>query len=387
MNYRRSATCLCLVVALGCWAAETSAQQVHLLMAGDTDDPKIGRSVQHDLGSVAVAFYILLREGQLDNARLEGDRVSAENILQAIDRFRVGPDDALVFYWSGHGAFDRDGHFLHLPKGGNLYRSTLLGAMKKKKPRLVVLLTDCCNEYADTTSGKPMVAPSSPDPKRKTSPLFEELFLKPRGVVDVNAAAQGEVALGVKEGGLFTLSLVCMAPEGKPGEHEGFALDKAFGAFWRNSQRRVSWQTVLSESRSRVQTLFRQMYPEGIAGPENKIYQKQTVVAWSLPEEPKPQPQADRGSRFGVEAVDNNGEGVRVVRVWPGFPGTKVAVAATGQMLQLQSGDVILAVNGRPIRNTKDYWDAVKGSPQTMDLTVRDVRDGQKRELRTRLRH
>jgi len=48
-------------------------------------------------------------------------------------------DDALVFYWSGHGAFDREGHFLHLPKGGNLYRSTLLGAMKKKQPAMAAV--------------------------------------------------------------------------------------------------------------------------------------------------------------------------------------------------------------------------------------------------------
>jgi hypothetical protein len=51
------------------------------------------------------------------------------------------------------------------------------------------------------------------------------------------------------------------------------------------------------------------------------------------------------------------------------------------------AGPAGASIDGRPIRNTKDYWDAVKGSPQTMDLTVRDVRNGQKRDLRTRLRH
>jgi S1-C subfamily serine protease len=46
---------------------------------------------------------------------------------------------------------------------------------------------------------------------------------------------------------------------------------------------------------------------------------------------------------------------------------------------------VILSVNGRRIGNTKDYWDAVKSSPQTMEFTVRDVRDGSARKLRVQL--
>ena len=246
MSYHKFAVWIgAAMLLLASGAAESRAQKVHVLMAGDTADPKIGKAVGHDLDAAAVAFFILLRERQLDDTKLRGDEVSAAEILKAIDRFRVQPDEAMVFYWSGHGAFDNDGHYLHMPKGGNLYRSTVFGAMKKKQARLTVLLTDCCNDFSDATAGLPRVSPSSPDPNRPTSPLFETLFVKSRGVVDVNAAAEGEVAMGVKDGGLFSLSLFSMAPDPALGRHKGFALENAFGAFWRNSQKRLSWQAVL----------------------------------------------------------------------------------------------------------------------------------------------
>jgi hypothetical protein len=389
MRLQVCSTVAVVILSIAGGASALQVERVHLLLVGDTLDRNIAESVEHDLGNMAVTFYILLSEGQLDFQRLTGDEVSAENILKAIAKIRLASDDTLVFYWAGHGAFDNDGHYLHMPHGGDLYRSTLLGAMKKKQARLAVLLTDCCNAYNDSTAGKPPVSPSSPDPRRKTSPLFDELLLRTRGVVDVNAASQGELALGTKEGGLFTLSLAYMMPGRKitDDDDSGGGFENAFGVFWRNADKRLSWPAVIQESRRQVQELFQQINPDGLIARDGRTYHKQTVVSWSLPSDVKSSPPSDRGSRFGVEAVDNRGEGVRVTNVWPGYPGMRVTDVDTKQVLQLQRGDVILAINGRAISNTKDYWDTVKNSPPTMEFTVRDVRDGQNRNLRVQLRY
>jgi hypothetical protein len=380
---------LILLASLFCQATDADAQRVHLLVAGDTLDQNIGKSVDSDLDNIVATFFILLRDGQLEHARLAGDAVSAENVLKAIQRFRVMPDEAMVFYWAGHGAYDKLGPYLQMPRGGSLYRSTLLGAMKRKQARLTVLLTDCCNVYSDATAGMPRVAPASPDPRRKTSPLFDELFCKSRGVVDVNAAAQGEVALGTKDGGLFTLSLAYIMPGKKLADEKAdeSGIEEAFGVFWRDSQKRSSWQAVIQASRGQVQELFAQLNPNGLIARDGRAYHKQTVVAWSLPEPPRPQPPVDRGSRFGVDAVDNGGQGVRVVRVWPDYPGTQATEVGGNRLIPLQPGDVILSINGRRIGGTKDYWDAVKGSPLMMQFTIREIRDGQRRNLRVKLRY
>ena len=177
-----------LLVALTAAAADAHAQQVHLLLAGETADRDIGNSVRHDLEAAARTFHLLLGQGQLDQTRLEGDRVSAEGILTALDRFSVKPDDALVCFWSGHGAFDDDGHYLRMAQGGNLRRSTLLGAMSKKQVRLIVLLTDCCNSYRDTTVGKHAMSPPV-NPDRPALALYSEMFLQPSRPGDLGASA------------------------------------------------------------------------------------------------------------------------------------------------------------------------------------------------------
>ena len=156
-----------------------------------------------------------------------------------------------------------------MPQGGNLRRSTLLGAMNKKQVRLVVLLTDCCNSYRDTTVGKhAMSPPVNPDrpawpctprcsssragrsiwaavrgPSRPPTPTRTSWPTGPlalcsrscssrsRGLVDVNAASQGEVALNTNDGGLFTLSLMCPSVARHAADGEEYRPDKVLGAF------------------------------------------------------------------------------------------------------------------------------------------------------------
>ena len=412
-----------LLVAPTAAATNSFGQQVHLLLVGETADRTIGDSVRHDLEATAGAFNLLLQQGHLDLTRLEGEQVSVDGVLTAIDHFSVKPEDALVCYWSGHGAFDDDGHYLKMHQGGNLRRSTLLGALKKKQARLVVLLTDCCNQYSDTTVGKHVMSPpaSSKPPtfalyqemflkpqgptvpggnaqaeaavnanetglkNQTTCPLFDELFLTSRGVVDVNAASQGELALNTNDGGLFTLSLMCTTVGRGAADGDQYRSDKVLGAFWRNARKRIDWPTLIQESRRQVQEFFEQINPDGLVGRDGTTYHKQTVVAFSLPGETAAKSARENSSRFGVEAVDNDGDGVLVVRIWPDYPGAHVT-DATGKTLSIDRGDVILTINGKKICNLTDYADAVNSSPQTMKLTVRDVNDGSKHEVEAKLR-
>ena len=136
-----------------------------------------------------------------------------------------------------------------------------------------------------------------------------------------------------------------------------------------------------------MQDLFTEMNPDGLAARDGKVHREQTVAAWELPEPPKASSKADRGSRFGVEATNNNGEGVRVVRVWDDYPGTRVTEVGGAQWIRLQPGDVILTINGRRITGKRDYWNAVKESPLDMQFTVRDVTDGTIRRMKVQLRY
>jgi hypothetical protein len=76
-----------------------------------------------------------------------GAKVNPRTVLDYYDKLNVGPDEALVFFYSGHGGYHVfGGHYLALTLGP-LYRDDLVKAMTKKNPRLVVLLTDCCANF------------------------------------------------------------------------------------------------------------------------------------------------------------------------------------------------------------------------------------------------
>ena len=129
-----------------CCATTASGQTIHLINVADTSDPKIGRSCEEDMGNVAQIFFFGFPERMLHETRLSGEQVTVENITAAIEQTAVRSNDAMVFFWSGHGGYDveKKEHFFKMPQGGLLYRPTLLGALQKKSARLTVLLTDSC---------------------------------------------------------------------------------------------------------------------------------------------------------------------------------------------------------------------------------------------------
>ena len=112
-------------------------------------------------------------------------------VSELITELSVTANDTIFFYYSGHGGNDDRGHYLGLPQG-RLYRSELRQLLENKGARLVVLITDCCNQRSD---GQAFGAPyMDMEPPAKVSPLFESLFLLPKGTVDINSSSPGEAA-------------------------------------------------------------------------------------------------------------------------------------------------------------------------------------------------
>lgn len=127
------------------------ASHLHVLLVLDTND-QMGATWGRDGENLEALLETAFRRQQLDGrytiTRLTGSDVTPENILAHYRDLRVGPQDALLFYYSGHGGFHiKKGHFLAL-HAGKLYRSDLLAATAAPQPRLRVILTDCCANYA-----------------------------------------------------------------------------------------------------------------------------------------------------------------------------------------------------------------------------------------------
>jgi len=81
--------------------------------------------------------------------------------------------------------------------------------------------------------------------------------------------------------------------------------------------------------------------------------------------------------RLGVEVVDHQPHGARVVGVWLDSPAARLRDSQTGQLCRLEPGDVILAVDGIQVRSAADLARLIQTAPPRTVLTIRDCRSGQ----------
>jgi hypothetical protein len=130
---------------------QEEAARVRILLVLDTLD-RMGATWGLDGENMSALFDHAFRKQGLVKGRhytidmFTGNRVTPKAVLDYYRTLNVGPNEALVFYYSGHGGYHgTKGHFMALTIGHQpLYRNDVLAAMEAKKPRLKVVLTDCC---------------------------------------------------------------------------------------------------------------------------------------------------------------------------------------------------------------------------------------------------
>lgn len=304
---------------------------------------------------------------QLETLYIEENAdATPERILDALRRFEPTPQDAVAFYFTGHGGIDDRGSYFDLA-GGKLYREQVRGLLTSKQPRLTVLLTDCCNSRSD--GRKEIAGAPFNEPPKSYSPLFTTLFVRPTGVVDVNSSAPGQSAFFLpntdgnfdKFGSIFTTTLTEWAEK--------------------NQRRTASWDDLLREVSLKVHATFHAAYPKGAKGAKgNEVQSDQDVFAPEYPGMPN-----ERGLRAGIYVVDNDGQSVRINGWDPNSPAAASYNVKGGTYTAVPVGGVITAINGRGVSNTAAFQQAVTNSPQIMRLTI--VRGGITGDYLIRLRY
>lgn len=330
-----------ILMASICCKAE--AQKLHLLIAADTTDPEI--FCKPDIGTIYRLFQSNTPEGLCEIKILEGKKLTKAAMLSAINSFNVSEKDALIVYYSGHGAFQRKGgQFIVLPDDTHLYRSRLKEWILSRNPRLGVLLTDTCSNVV----GDPTVfLASAVNRPEKVSKLFGSLFFENSGYADLSGSSPGEYGYGTPNGGVFTLALA------------------KFVRLEEESQ--ISWEPFVRRLRATVQEEF------DLWRKKHGVTQKDlTLRAYSIPFSESDG--AHEKLTFGVGVVAENGR-LRIAKVVPGTPATDIRLAG-GASARLEKGDVLLAINGRKISTSDEYLEAIEVSPKQMRFSLLDSRTG-----------
>src|ERR1700693_5685160 len=126
-----AAMAVVLVLTQSAWAVDRPAEatRVRFLILVDTHD-SAGATWDLDGRNLKAVLVAGLTKQQLDGRysidTFTGSDVTPANVLNYYKGLKVEPDEALVFYYSGHGAYNTSkGHFMAFAHGA-LFRRDLV---------------------------------------------------------------------------------------------------------------------------------------------------------------------------------------------------------------------------------------------------------------------
>jgi hypothetical protein len=271
---------------------------------------------------------------EIEIVQIRCDSMTKSQVLGRINSLRgVQPDDTLLLYYSGHGAYNKDNlqyfwlrgvqmkNLSQDPDEQNLYHQTVIDALSAYHTRLVVLISDCCSSY-DFEGPKRGIPAGIATEAQITAPLFDALFFKPAGLADVTSCSRGETATRF----LFT-----------------GVLNTAMAA---SASQPLSWQQLVYRVRKAT-----------ISDSKNH---GQHPYAFALPR-----------PRLGFRVSVRDGK----------LRAEEVSSPATD--LGIKSGDVIVSVDGRETQSEDDFYDAVfESGKSSFQFEVRDGKTGEVRSIK-----
>jgi hypothetical protein len=203
-----------------CFAAtEARSQKVHAIIAADSLDGQIGPGIRENVTNMngLLASLEIVGEIVVLKAEVTGQDFSCKSILQAVDKLQVGPDDAVLFYYAGHGAGSKSSKFPDFSceptsEQERIGLSTIEKRIsrKKPKPRFVLAIADACNVLEGPAAGPGPQFTPPPVPERKIA--LRRLFLDYNGSLTMSGSITGQYAWymnrGETVGGFFTIQFL-----------------------------------------------------------------------------------------------------------------------------------------------------------------------------------
>ncbi|MBI5858843.1 MAG: caspase family protein [Sphingobacteriales bacterium] len=229
--------------------------KLHFILVANTNDPRIGYSVQKDVVNLSsqikdVSVFLKI---PLNFVEVSGANFNKKNVENAINNLKPGPNDIVIFYYSGHGysieqnttqqypQFDlRESRFEDILVA-TLNASDVMDKIKAKNARLNLVLSDCCN------SNLGMLKPEGKTFALTAKSLLSwdktycyNLFMNSKGSIIATAAKKGQFAYGNTDvGGYFTSNFVT-------------AMEKYLSKFQTTSP---TWEEIIDETQATTITL------------------------------------------------------------------------------------------------------------------------------------
>jgi hypothetical protein len=215
MNLRlyQHLVCLILLIAGTSFCSQGWAD-IYAVVVADTMSPT-GSAAEMDLERIRQELGTISRHTGLKvHLTAFADRdVTIETVSATVNSLPITHDDVALFYYLGHG-FRTSGKSTVWPymylcndhKGIDL--SVVIEALIVKKPRMALIVADCCNNVMDDESSCPWettlkVSRYGISP----APGYRALFLQFDGIIVACASKAGEYAYCHERGHIYTSAL------------------------------------------------------------------------------------------------------------------------------------------------------------------------------------
>lgn len=204
------------------------ADKLHVILLVNGTDKSIGVTCLHDIqgmrSTLAAAFAkdtkrIVIHNLAGKNGRT-GKLFSDQEVMAYIKNMKIGNNDNVLVYHSGHGGCSdpknpEKSHGLAID-GGTVNRFDIETTLWNKKPRAVIVLTDCCSVFPAGSEGASATSGTGrPAPDKLNVQTVRNLLLKTTGLVSITAADNGKEASSghvgpdpAKADGAFTVALL-----------------------------------------------------------------------------------------------------------------------------------------------------------------------------------
>lgn len=208
------------------------AQTFHTIIMVNKEEPNRQVDRTADFNNMSTFFGTIARSlGYKNNMlRYSGQNFRAANALQAIESLKVGLNDIVVFYYSGHGANWDDDEWPHMAFLDRQYGETAIYNKLREKfgnAKLILCISDCCNMDSEGTRREKRTY-SGFDPA-----LVKKLFTDFEGhrSYEISASIRGQYSYSNRQyGALFGIAFreaVSSALTGNTQPNWVYVLEKA----------------------------------------------------------------------------------------------------------------------------------------------------------------
>jgi len=226
----------------------------------------IAQSVRVDMGTLTQMLNILESRKIVTVERifLKGNKATLANIQNTLKTTTTGPNDVVLFYFSGHGGMENGKTFIFTADEKNLNRSEIEKMIAATPARLKMIITDACSNAIDGLTATRSLSKGNQDIDAGIyDETYKDLFLGYKGMMHLSSSTEGELAWSDDNlGGFFTYHFIKEGLIKKPVK---------------------DWSAIFSTAKDKTSQMFMRLPVEDRSNLAKEGIKNQTAKAFSMP--------------------------------------------------------------------------------------------------------